>query len=118
MSEDDEEYEAEGSVKPKPWMLHDISPEAREITMKNAKRHNVRMGQWVNYIIVKYEETEAEQEAKQEQEDEDRRSFSEMVDEFPTKGLMINIYNRLNSSIEELSKKVDRKYRPWWKFWG
>jgi hypothetical protein len=111
MNEDkDKDYE-----KPKPWLLHDISSEAREIVLKNSKRSNVRIGQWVNYIIVKSEKAEEEREVKRDQEEEDKKTFSEMMEELPTKALIINIYNRLNSAIDEVSKKVGR---PWWKFWG
>lgn len=102
----------------KPWMLHDISIEAREIARKNSKRHGVRMGQWVNYIILKSVDDDEKTRAEQREEEENKQSFQEMIDDFPTKGLMINIHNRLNTSIEELSKKVDRQYKPWWKFWG
>lgn len=118
MSEDDEGYEGEGGVKPKPWVLHDISPEAREIALKNSKRYGIRMGQWVDYIILKSVEDDEKREAEQREEEETKQTFLEMIEDFPTKGLMASIYNRLNTSIEELSKKVDRQYRPWWKFWG
>lgn len=109
--------EDENYGKPKHWMLNDISIEAREITAKNAKKHGVRMGQWVNYIILKSVEDDEKRKAEQREEEENRQTFKEMIEDFPTKGLMASIYNRLNTSIEELSKKVDRQHRSWWKFW-
>jgi len=115
MSKDKED---ENYGKPKPWMLSDISIEAREIALKNSKRHGVRMGEWVNYIILKSVDDEEKRKAEQREEEENRQTFKEMIEDFPTKGLMASIYNRLNTSIEELSKKVERQYKPWWKFWG
>ncbi len=41
MSEDKED---KSYGKPKPWMLNDISIEAREIAAKNSKKHGVKMG--------------------------------------------------------------------------
>ena len=113
-----EDKENESYGKPKPWMLHDISIDAREIALKNSKKYGVRIGQWVDYIILKSVDDEEKREAEQREEEENRQTFQEMIEEFPTKGLMVNIYNRLNTSIEELSKKVERQYKPWWKFWG
>jgi len=106
------------SDKLKPWLLHDISPEARDIAKNQSRKYRVRMGEWVNHIILKSVDDEEKRKAEQREEEENRQTFQEMIEEFPTKGLMVNIYNRLNTSIEELSKKVERQYKPWWKFWG
>jgi len=115
MSEDKED---ESYGKRKPRTLNDISIEARRIAAKSSKKHGVRMGQWVNYIILKSVDDEEKRKVERREEEENRQAFKEMIDQFPTKGLMAIIYDRLNTSIEELSKKIDRQYKPWWKFWG
>ena len=89
-----------------------------DIFYQTAKKHGVRMGQWVNYIILKSVDDEEKRKVERREEEENRQAFKEMIDQFPTKGLMAIIYDRLNTSIEELSKKIDRQYKPWWKFWG
>jgi hypothetical protein len=50
--------------KPKPWMLNDISEEARKIAQEQAYIKHLRIGEWVNDLILNSERKRKERKPK------------------------------------------------------
>jgi hypothetical protein len=97
----------------KPWLLQNIAPEVRKIARDSARKHNVKVSEWVTHAIIKTYESG-------EEETVDIQTFSEMMEEFPDKEFMKNWFIGLRGKIDELSQKIEETYEPrkrWWKFW-
>lgn len=111
--------EQQGTEERKPWMLLNIAPEVKKVAKDSAKKHNVRVSQWVSYAIMKTWN------GAQSGEDDtiDKMTFAEMLEELPSREFMRNSFISLRGKIDELSQKVDGTWRPpvqdrpWWKFW-
>jgi hypothetical protein len=100
----------------KPWLLNNISPKIRKIAKDSARKHNVKVAEWVTHaIITTYQGEEGETVHVQ--------TLSELMEEFPDKEFMKNWFIGLRGKIDELSKKIEETYKPlveckpWWKFW-
>lgn len=100
----------------KPWLLQNIAPEVRKIARDSARKHNVKVSEWVTHAIIKTYESG-------EEETVDIQTFSEMMEEFPDKEFMKSWFIGLRGKIDELSQKIDGtcklsfQHKPWWKFW-
>lgn len=94
----------------KPWLLQDISPEARKIAKESARKQGVKVGKWVNHVILHAKHI------LESDPDEtiDTQKFSEIMEEVPDKSFMRTYFISLSEKIDHLSKKLDK---PWWKFW-
>jgi hypothetical protein len=105
--------EREEARENKPWLLQNIAPEVRKIAKDAARKHNVKVAEWVTHAIIKtYKRGE-------EEETVDTQTFSEMMEEFPDKEFMKSWFIGLRGKIDDLSKKIEETCearRPWWKF--
>ena len=99
----------------KPWMLMNVSPDIRKIARNSAAKHNMKVAEWVIHAIIKTRQIEEGQTV-------DLEPFSGGMEEYPDKEFITNLFFGLRGKIEDLSKKIDRaykpqvKYKPWWKF--
>ena len=114
-AQNDEEREEPGESKP--WLLMNISPQVREMAKDSARKHNVKVAEWVTHAIIKTHRSG-------EDETVHVKMLSELMEEFPDKEFMKNWFIGLRGKIEDLSEKIDKtytqtkiKHRPWWKFW-
>jgi hypothetical protein len=110
-----EEREEPGEYKP--WALLNVSPQVKEIAKESAKKHNVKLAEWVTHAIIKTYENERGQTIHIE-------TFAELMEEYPDKEFIKNWFLGLRGKIEDLSEKIDGICKPqverktWWKFWS
>ena len=113
-----QDIEREEAEEHKPWLLQNVAPEVRKIAKDSARKHNVKISEWVAYAIIKT----YQREENEEEEAVDIKTFSEMMEGFPDKEFMKSWFIGLRGKIDELSKKIDGTckldaHKPWWKFW-
>ena len=110
--------EWEEAEEHKPWLLKNVAPEVRKIAKDSARKHNVKISEWVVYAIIKT----YQREKNEEEETVDIQTFSEMMDGLPDKKFMKSWFVGLRGKIDELSKKIHGTckldvHKTWWKFW-
>ena len=55
--------EREEAEENKPWLLQNIAPQVREIAKDSARKHNVKVAEWVTHaILATYQSGEREEE--------------------------------------------------------
>jgi len=112
--------EREDAEEHKPWLLQNIAPQVREIAKDSARKHNVKVAEWVTHAVLTAYQSEG---IREEEETVHIQTLSELMEEFPDKEFMKSWFVGLRGKIDELSQKIDGTCellgarRPWWKFW-
>ena len=95
----------------KPWMLQNISPQVRKIAKDCAREQGIKIGEWVTHAIIKSYQNEQD-------ETDHVQSFSEIMEEYPNKAFMKAWFIDLRDKIVDLSEKIEKTEKPWWRFWA
>ena len=107
----------------KPWMLKNISPKTRKMAKDCAREQNWKVGDWVEYAILKTSQGEGGESSEEGEGTIDAETFSEMMERLPDKEFMRKWFIDLIGEIGKLSEKMDGIYKPpsverkpWWPF--
>ena len=106
----------------KPWMLKNISPKARKMAKECAREQNWKVGDWVEYAILKTSQGEGGESSEEGEGTIDAETFSRMMERLPDKEFMKGWFIGLRAKIDELSQKMDGTHepsverKPWWPF--
>lgn len=106
----------------KPWMLKNISPKARKMAKECAREQNWKVGDWVEYAILKTSQGERGESGEEGEGTIDAETFSEMMERLPDKEFMRKWFIELIGEIGKLSEKMDGtpdpsvERKPWWPF--
>lgn len=88
------------------WLINDVSLEARDIAKRNAKIEGVRIGKWVDSVIINHDK---------------KLDHPDFESEFVKK--IDNYYKALDNMEQSIKKtiisQIEREFekKAWWRFW-